>query len=254
MAKNIVRNINNIKRFPRSLWTPADIDTALWLDAADTSTITTATGNDVSNWADKSGNGRDMAQGTALSQPQTGSTIINGLNAIYFDGINDGMHTVAGATWLNNTEFTIFAVALEHTWNSQNSMINCTGNVDSNSNFDIGRGSDFDYWDFRTPTGSSIWQSTPAAFDPLLSVTQFQNTGSQHWMFGTDYGTATNPSSAITGITEPFNIGLPDLSAYNYSGSVAELVIITGSVSTETREEMENYLALKWGLELVVPE
>lgn len=54
-------------------WTPAAITTALWLDAADSSTIT-LNGSTVSEWRDKSGNARHAAQATAASQPQYNST------------------------------------------------------------------------------------------------------------------------------------------------------------------------------------
>lgn len=55
----------------RSAWTPAQIPTALWLDANDTSTIT-LNGSTVSQWNDKSGNGRNAVQATAANQPGWG--------------------------------------------------------------------------------------------------------------------------------------------------------------------------------------
>jgi hypothetical protein len=62
----------------------------VWLDAADTSTITESSGS-VSQWNDKSGNGYNVTQGTGLNQPTTGSATINGLNVLTFDGSNDRM-------------------------------------------------------------------------------------------------------------------------------------------------------------------
>lgn len=56
-------------------WTPAEIATELWLDAADNGTIT-LNGANVSQWADKSGNGRHVAQGTAAYQPALSGTDI----------------------------------------------------------------------------------------------------------------------------------------------------------------------------------
>jgi hypothetical protein len=234
---------------PSILWTPSDITTALWLDASDANTITES-GGDVSGWGDKSGNTRDMIQGTALGQPTTDSVTINGLNAIYFDGQVERMNTSAGATWLNNTVFTIFAVSLEHTYQTQNIMLSSINDVDD-SLFAYGRGGEgsIPQWDFLTVGGGTAsWDSLPAGFDPLLSVTQFQNTGSQHWMFGTDYGTATNPANAISAITEPLNIGLHAQASFNYAGSVAEMAIVTGSMTLVDRQKMEGYLAWKWGL------
>lgn len=48
-------------------WTPAAITTALWLDAADSSTIT-LNGSTVSEWRDKSGNNRHATQATTGNQ------------------------------------------------------------------------------------------------------------------------------------------------------------------------------------------
>ena len=60
-------------------WTPADITTAAWFDAADASTITES-GGLVSQWDDKSGNGNHATQGAGANQLEVSS--LNGLNAI----------------------------------------------------------------------------------------------------------------------------------------------------------------------------
>jgi hypothetical protein len=60
------------RRWPGAVaWTPAQIPTSLWLDATDTSTIT-LNGSTVSQWNDKSGNGRNATQATAANQPAWG--------------------------------------------------------------------------------------------------------------------------------------------------------------------------------------
>ena len=57
----------------------------LWLDATDTSTITLNAGN-VSQWRDKSGNGRHASQGTASAQPLYQPSGLNGRPTIRSDG------------------------------------------------------------------------------------------------------------------------------------------------------------------------
>lgn len=52
----------------RRQWTPAQLSTALWLDAADANTLTVSN-LQVSQWNDKSGNGRNAVQATSASQP-----------------------------------------------------------------------------------------------------------------------------------------------------------------------------------------
>jgi hypothetical protein len=50
------------------LWRPNQLALSLWLDAEDSASIT-LNGSTVSQWSDKSGNGRHATQGTAASQP-----------------------------------------------------------------------------------------------------------------------------------------------------------------------------------------
>ena len=59
----------------------------LWLDAADSSTVTIATG--VSSWRDKSGNGLNALQATGSLQPVYTQNVLNGLPGLYFDGADD---------------------------------------------------------------------------------------------------------------------------------------------------------------------
>ena len=72
----------------------------LWLDAADSSTVTLGTG--VSSWRDKSANALSFTQGTGNNQPAYASGAVGGKSAILFDGANDQL-TVSGVT--NSTVF-----------------------------------------------------------------------------------------------------------------------------------------------------
>lgn len=70
--------------FRSILWTPENIETALWLDASDVSTITTVSGG-VSEWRDKTGNGINLVP-TTSNNPSYGSTTLFNLNTITFAG------------------------------------------------------------------------------------------------------------------------------------------------------------------------
>jgi len=81
---------------PPRLWTPADLPIgtlSLWLDAADSSTITIVTG--VSEWRDKS----EFNRHATATTRRPNVTIVNGLNVINF--------TSSGATRLDTPNFTI---------------------------------------------------------------------------------------------------------------------------------------------------
>ncbi len=98
-------------RLQGRLWTPAQLRTALWLDAADLSTISVTTG--ISEWRDKSGNGRHVSQATGGTQPTLTRNGLNGLPVLSFNGSQYLTSPAAVSTWnfLHNTNgSTVIAV------------------------------------------------------------------------------------------------------------------------------------------------
>lgn len=70
-------------------------DLALWLDAADSSTITLDGSNNVSQWNDKSGFGRHLAQATTTRRPSYPANQFNSLPAVRVDGVDDLLRSPA---------------------------------------------------------------------------------------------------------------------------------------------------------------
>ena len=95
-------------------FSPLDLTPALWVDAADTTTVTLAS-NAVSEWKDKSGNNRHLTQTTAGSRPGYVSGEQNGLSVVRFDGTDDYLN---GSGITNIGSFAIFAVTNRHTVDS----------------------------------------------------------------------------------------------------------------------------------------
>jgi hypothetical protein len=124
------------------VFNPADLSPALWLDASDTSTITESSGA-VSQWNDKSGNGRNVTQATGVRQPSTGTATINSLNVLAFDGGDilqratftmttrtvfvvaeaTGAPTSQGALWRHNASTGNGINILRHNGTGQNSIL-----------------------------------------------------------------------------------------------------------------------------------
>jgi len=75
-------------------WTPSNITVAAWYDAADASTVLT-NGSAVTNWLDKSGNGRNIAQVVTENQPAYASSTVS------FDGANDILTNTAPFMYAN---------------------------------------------------------------------------------------------------------------------------------------------------------
>lgn len=84
---------------PRDNFTPRSIPgLALWLDAADASSVT-LNGSTVSEWRDKSGNGRNFAQSTAAAQPVYTTAGQNGRNCLTFDAARRLGSANTSSTW-----------------------------------------------------------------------------------------------------------------------------------------------------------
>jgi hypothetical protein len=92
-------------RLQSRLWTPAG-NTALWLDPSDPTVFSFGTG--ISEWRDKSSNGRNATQATGANQPTLAADALNGLPVVRLDGSNDSLIVDFGAA-LQVTNFS-------HTW------------------------------------------------------------------------------------------------------------------------------------------
>jgi hypothetical protein len=73
---------------PRSI-----ADLAIWLDAADAASLTLDESNNVSQWNDKSGNGRHATQTSATARPAYVASVLNGNPIVRIDGVDDLMQT-----------------------------------------------------------------------------------------------------------------------------------------------------------------
>lgn len=90
-------------------WSPADLpNLAMWLDAADTSTITASAGK-VSAWTDKSPTGSHVTQATANLQPTTGVNAWDGKNVLTFNGGQELAHPTALA--LGSGNLTVWTIS-----------------------------------------------------------------------------------------------------------------------------------------------
>ena len=81
----------------------------VWLDAADTATITQS-GGAVSQWTDKSGSAYAFTQATAAYKPTTAAATQNGKNVLTL-GTNDNLaSTAASSVWkfLHTSSYTLF--------------------------------------------------------------------------------------------------------------------------------------------------
>lgn len=242
----------------RRLWSPAQITTALWLDANDSSTIT-LNGSTVSQWNDKSGNGRNVIQATAGSQPTYIASGLNNKPVLSFDGGDLLTNTTPGALLRNTPGATIMAVC-NYTDNSVTRTVISISTATPGSNragifARIGIPTGYALSARRLDSeGSStvVGSSTFSAATNVLqgAVIDYANTDAFSYVNGnlnasnTAFITAGNTSDTDPGAVY---IGRSSTTLNSMLGTIAEIIVVSSAVTTSERQLMEGYLAWKWG-------
>ena len=230
-------------------FTPLDLSPALWLDAADTATITES-GGSVSQWNDKSGNGRHVSQATAAQQPTTGAATHNGRNVVSFNGSQD-LRNAAPNLDSDLTIVSVFKVAAATTYTMPGIMLG-SGNL----------GRPVDYWTTSTSTRRTY-------IDGRLATTLGSNFKADHFIFKSWVLTYSKNTAASTRVAEYVNnsqnfdvsdatshtvsgqtlvVGRREDGVTRLNGQVAEAFIFAKVLSHVERSDLHIYLESKWGL------
>ena len=238
------------RRIASALWTPAAITTALWLDAADASTVTTVSGA-VSQWNDKSGNSRHVSQGTAGNRPVVATASVNSLNTILFtqtSTLSGSIKELRSSAAYTANRGSIFIVlkpassqqAFASVFQSRNQGLegfrsapapNNQNTVTSNIANTIGRINGTPIQTFSASQNFHTYSANTAL------------------ILGAVYPAASNISFA-------WSVGRDQILEDNgrgFNGEVAEVVVLPQVDTTATHERIEGYLAHRWGLTANLP-
>jgi hypothetical protein len=231
----------------QKLWRPDELGAslALWLDADDASTIT-LNGSTVSQWDDKSGNGKHMVQATAAAQPTYttslsahGRNVVGGNGTEFMDAVNaftgdDSSMIVAGRINSISSFAGIFGstnygnLSLVYNTSAQFSGISFSARISGNAN--------------ALGAGNSGIEYLQHEKDASPSVTYIRNGGT----------TSTGGAAGSTRGTQPHKLFVYSATPY-LNGEAWEAILINGLPSTADRQKLEGYLAWKWGLEANLP-
>lgn len=214
---------------------------SLWLDGADSSTIT-LNGTTVSQWADKSGNGRNATQGTALNQP--GTSTVNGKGAILFDGTNDNLQ-LGDLSAAFSTAATAFYVLTQHTGASAGSyMAAATRN---NSGWWRYVGSSSYLGVFRTTRLANVNFNINAASVNGVTVLSSSSTYEVYYQ-GAKLHTATADHNG--GNSHVIGAGGDGAGLQYFLGSMCEVLYYNRALSAADLATVHKYLSKKWGFTL----
>ena len=228
-------------------FSPSALAPALWLDAADSSTVVHTSGA-VSTWNDKSGNGHHVTESNPAYQPE----YISVSEGIYFDGADllMGDNTlVYGA----DTTISIF-VAVNIVHGADKGSVIAKGQWTSGADYRIELGENgFD----ATLQGARRWNSSggdwnishknifSSAFASDKSVIYHLNTS--HILTNSPvYNVSYNPNSS------PFSIGARFTYSDHFNGEILEVLVFDKELSFCERRKMEGYLINKWGVQAYI--
>lgn len=250
-------------------WTPANITTALWLDAADASTVTTVSGA-VSQWNDKSGNGRNATQPTAGRRPLYQNAALNGRNVLSFDGSDDVLGFVNQNLGRNVGALSYFAAFISNapTTSDYRALFDLNTNpgpdrasfyLRSSTLESGGRRLDADSYQFHQ-SGSLTTSASVASilFDYTAATLGVSLNGASLSFRSGGFQTAGNTSNTdSTYISIGGDNNSVDAFTTNASGAcnctIAEFICLQSAPSTDIRQRIEGYLAHKWGLTASLP-
>jgi hypothetical protein len=234
-------------------WTPANITTALWLDAEDNATVFSDAGttqaiagtSTVQQWNDKSGNARNLSQSTAGLRPSYTSAGLNGKNILTFT--SKTMRSALDA--LSLSTLAVFAVAS----NSQGSSVLFSipeAATTHTSPF-------FRFLVYRSSTGSVAIRingndAGGGTFGTGNNIYSLDSSNAQARVNGTVQVTGTSATLTYPN-SVPFILGGNAAGGELMNGIFAEVVAVSSAPSTDTRERIEGYLAHKWGLTANLP-
>lgn len=218
-------------------WTPASFASLTsWWDADDASTFTYSSGVVVSQWRDKSGNGRHLSQATAGKRPARSGTV-NGRASVVFNGTSTALQT--GSLSSAPTKPTTLLLVARNTAAS--------GQRDAVLSGTDGRlfrtsGGTIDAYQGEFLSAGVSWGTTSAH----SVVCVFNGASSK---IAADSGAwVTGNAGAHPYNTSGWTVGsLDNTSSEYWEGDICEVVHVNSTISDAEKSAWFTYCTTKWG-------
>jgi hypothetical protein len=213
----------------------------LWLDAADSSSITGTTS--VTEWRDKSGNARHLGVGSG--------TTSYSLNAIK---LNSSYMFVTSPVDLSRV--TVFLVSKTNPiWNQPVFVIRPNTSVSYGSTDGL-QISFYDNSYINVFTQTLTQYANPGTINTTLLSAQASDRLMTTWLNGANETSATN-SSTRTSTAQGFAIGAEWANGSYVNiiaiASIYEVIVYNTVLTTSQRQRIEGYLSQKWGIQSSLP-
>lgn len=226
-------------------WSPASIsgltswqraDKDVYQDSGLT-TPATADGDPVGGWVDQTGNGNHLVQSTGASRPVLKLTVVNGRNAVRFDGVDDYFlrnvqssdeYTIAVALKFSGTGG-LYYVVKNGTGANGHEMANNSGTFFLQNTGVAAQN------DGATGTDIAIWSARRSAADGA----DLRKDGAARAI--------TNGAAPIISPTTQMLVGAYTGGLFTYLGDMCEICIWNKKLTDAEIALVESYLNLRWG-------
>jgi len=230
----------------------------LWLDGSDAGSITLSSGS-VTQWNDKSGNNNTMTPYSSYSNVTISSAYQNQLNVLNFSG--GGLYKAPSSSAVYPLDLYI-VVALKDT----TTAVDVIGININTSGPDFNSLTFSEYTTSRWHNGSDYFNRTPNTVSPTNETsTSFllinwsiananyiiRRNGVQ--LSQTSSYTFTLAAGSIFQIGHRLSTGYSPTPDHPFRGYIAEIVAFNSQLASSQQQQIEGYLAQKWGLQAGLP-
>ena len=235
-------------------WTPALLSTALWLDAADASTVTADGSNLVSQINDKSGNARHFTA-TTTARPTYTSSGQNGRNVLTFNGSSNALSRAVYTYGTTHSLFVAFKYTASASITPSTAGFSLLGDGNNNqlyagpysgtiSNERIG------YYSFT----NGFYKNNADLNTSIPLIFSFSINNSYSSFIGRINAVADFASTQGAVIPNALSrLGSYNASSDFFTGQIYEILLTTSYLPVSDIEKTEGYLAHKWGLTANLP-
>jgi hypothetical protein len=241
---------------------------ALWLDGADKTTIVQSDGS-ISQWTDKSGLGYSFTQATTSNQPTYSTSGFGNRGSLVFNGSSSYLFssTFGGLFGGEDTPLSFFTVMkfTNHTSPALQSIFNIYTGLTTNGwhGVYVDNNAAANKWRYTRRSASGTDVTVNSATNIVSGVSYihsqiFPGTTVNGFINGTQDANFTNasfnaPTLGTNNTIAAIGILYRSGQQYPLNGEIGEVIVYQGAVTTAQRQQIEGYLAWKWGLEPALP-
>jgi len=240
-----ISRISSAKALTSNSPISATLDNALWLESSIVETafsdnLEAGDGDDLDSWKDRSYNQNKPIISKVGTGPTYANTI-NNIQAVQFSASDSNYLQITDASFLNNTDYTIFVLEKREANSSDNYFIGDDSVTTANQTLILGYSTD------TSPIHSQgIGNNYTASLEAYVSYS-----GSRIFTFTSDstkgkkmyingvLAAEDADTTQLTGITTlPIGMG--------YNGEIGEIAIFTRALKAVERQSIEDYMGNKW--------